>query len=117
MREDSETLAELMLHAEQFCSKVEDAIKDVAPIPEEEELRLKIGQCRNQLAYLQELFNDGNLNIENAAVRADFRLLVMALMWVAFHARSAIDFRIFRRLVMVESGFTYLLVNRKPAIS
>jgi hypothetical protein len=116
MTEDTETLAELMLHAEQFCSKVEDAIKDVAPNPEEEELRTKIGQCRNQLAYLQELFNDGKLNIENAAVRADFRLLVMALMWVAFHARSAIDFRIFRRLVMVESGFTYLLVNRKPGI-
>ena len=27
MKEDTETLAELMLHAEQFCSKVEDAIK------------------------------------------------------------------------------------------
>ena len=102
----------MMLHAEQFCSKVEAAIKDVAPNPEEKEFRTKIGQCRNQLAYLQEVFNDGKLNIENPSVRADLRQLVMALMWVAFYARSAIDFRIFRMLVAIESGFTYLLVSR-----
>jgi hypothetical protein len=112
MSEDTETLAELMLHAEQFCSKVEDATKDVAPISEEKELRTKIGQCRNQLAYLQELFNAGKLNIENPSVRANFRQLVMALLWIAFYARSAIDFRIFRMLVRIESGFAYLLVSR-----
>jgi hypothetical protein len=113
MKEDTETLAELMLHADQFCSKVEDAIKDVAPILEEKELRLKIGQCRNQLAYLQEVFNDGKLNIENPTVRADFRQLVMALLWISFYARTAIDYRIFRMLVMIESSFTYLLVSRQ----
>jgi hypothetical protein len=112
MNEDTETLAELMLHADQFCSKVEDATKDIAPNPEEKELRIKIGQCRTQLAYLQEVFNNGKLNIENPAVRADFRQLVMALLWIAFHARGAIDFRIFRMLVRIESGFTYLLVSR-----
>ena len=112
MSEDTKLLADLMLHAEQFCSKVEAAIKDVAPNPDEEQLRLKIGQCRNQLAYLQEVHNDGKLNIENPAVRADFRQLVLALLWVAYYARGAIDFRIFRMLVMIESGFTYLLVSR-----
>ena len=113
MSEDTETLAELMLHADRFCSKVEDAIKDVAPIPEEKDLRTKIGQCRNQLAFLQEVFNDGKLNIENARVRADFRQLVMALLWIGFYARNAIDFRIFRLLVMIESGFTHLLLSRQ----
>lgn len=113
MKEDTETLAELMLHADQFCSKVEDAIKDVAPIPEEKDLRTKIGQCRNQLAYLQEVFNDGKLNIENPTVRADFRQLVMALLWISFYARSAINFRTFRMLVRIESGFTYLLGSQK----
>jgi hypothetical protein len=113
MNEDTETLAELMLHADQFCSKVEAATQDVAPNPEEKELRTKIGQCRNQLAYLQEVFNQGKLRLENPRVRADFRQLVMALLWIAFHARSAIDFRIFRMLVRIESGFTYLLVNRR----
>jgi hypothetical protein len=112
MNEDTETLAELMLHADQFCSKVETAIKDVAPIPEEKDLRTKIGQCRNQLAYLQEVFNDGQLNMENPRVRADFRQLVMALLWISFYARAAIDFRVFRMLVQIESGFTYLLVSR-----
>ena len=46
-------------------------------------------------------------------MRADFRQLVMALLWVAFYARTAIDFRIFRMLVRIESGFTYVLVTRK----
>lgn len=112
MKEDTETLAELMLHADQFCSKVEDTIKDVARIPEEKELRTKIGQCRNQLAYLQEVFNDGKLTIENPRVRAEFRQLILALLWIAFYTRSVIDFRIFRMLVMIESGFSYLLVSR-----
>ena len=112
MNEDSETLAELMLHADQFCSKIEAATGDVAPSPEEKELRTKIGQCRAQLTYLQNVFDDDKLNIENPAVRADFRHLVMALMWIAFYARTAIDFKLFRMLVMIESGFTYLLVSR-----
>jgi len=112
MNEDNETLAELILHADRFCSKVEDALKDVAPIAEEQDLRLKIGQCRNQLAYLQEIYNDGELNIENARVRADFRQLAMALLWISFYARSAIDFKTFRMLVLIESSFTYLLVSR-----
>jgi hypothetical protein len=112
MKEDTETLAELMLHAEQFCSRVEEATKDVAPIAEQGELRLKIGQIRNQLACLQEAFNDGNLNVESARVRAEFRHLVIALLWVAFYARTAIDFKIYRMLVRIEAGFTYLLVSR-----
>lgn len=113
MGEDTATLTELMLHADQFCSKIENALKDIAPIPEEKELRTKIGQCRNQLAYLQEVFNDGQLNIENPRVRADFRQLVMALLWISFYARAAIDFRVFRMLVQIESGFTYLLAIRR----
>ena len=112
VKEDTETLAELMLHADQFCCRVEEATKDVAPIAEQSELRIKIGQIRNQLASLQEVFNDGKLNIENPTVRADFRQLVIALLWVAFYARSAIDYRTFRRLVLIEASFTYLLVTR-----
>ena len=77
-----------MLHAEQFCSRVEEATKDVAPIAENGELRIKIGQIRNQLTELQEIFNDGKLSIENPRVRADFRQMVMALLWVAFYART-----------------------------
>jgi hypothetical protein len=108
-KEDAETLAELMLHADQFCSSVEAATKDVAPNPEQEELKTKLGQCRAQLAHLQNVFDEDKLKIENPAVRADFRHLVMALMWVAFYARTAIDFKTYRRLVMIESSFTYLL--------
>lgn len=113
MKDDTDTLAEMMLHAEQFCSKVEEAMKDVGPIVEQGELRLKIGQIRNQLASLQELFNEGRLNLENPTVRADFRQMVIALLWVAFYARTAIDHRTFRRVVLIEASFTYLLVTRK----
>jgi hypothetical protein len=109
MNEDSETLTELMLHADQFCSKIEAAMKDVAPNPEQEELRTKLGQCRVQLAHLQNVFDEDKLDIENPAVRADFRHLVMALMWIAFYARTTIDFKTYRRLVMIESSFMYLL--------
>jgi hypothetical protein len=112
MSEDTATLAELMLHADQFCSKIEAAMKDVAPNPEQEELGTKLGQCRAQLAHLQNVYDEDKLDIENPAVRADFRHLVMALMWVAFYARAAIDFKTYRRLVMIESSFTYLLVSR-----
>jgi hypothetical protein len=116
MKEDTETLAEMMLHAEQFCSKVEEATMDVAPIAERSDLRTKIGQIRNQLASLQELFNEGKLNLENPTVRADFRQLIIALLWIAFYARSAIDYRTFRRLVLIEASFTYLLMTRKGCL-
>jgi hypothetical protein len=112
MKEETETLAELMLHAEQFCSRVEEATKDVAPLAEQGELRTKIGQIRNQLASLQELFNEGKLNLANPPVPADFRQMIIALLWVAFYARTAIDYRTFRRLVLIEASFTYLLVTR-----
>jgi starch phosphorylase len=112
MKEDTETLAELMLHAEQFCSKVENAMEDVAPLAEQTELRLKLGQCKNQLVYLQEFYNAGNLSIESAEVRAIFRQLVTALLWIAFYARSAIDYKTYRRLVLIEHGFAYLLASR-----
>ena len=108
----AQTLAEMMFHAQRFCSKVEDAVKDAAPISQEEDLRIKIGQCRNQFVHLQKLFEDDKLNIENPRVRAEFRQRVMALLWISFYARSAIDFKTFRMLIMIESSFTYLLVTR-----
>ena len=50
-------------------------------------------------------------DLENPEVRANFRQLVIALLWI-FYARGAIDFRIFQMLVRIESGVTYLLVSR-----
>ena len=111
--EETLTLAELLLHAEQFCLRVESRIADSAPAPEEHaELRLKISQSRGLVALLQRAYEEDKLTLENASVRADFRLLVLTLLWVAFRARHTIDRRTFRMLVMIESGFTYLLVTR-----
>lgn len=113
---DTPTLAELLFHAEQFCLRVESAIADAAPNPDEhDDLRLKIAQCRSVLSVLQEAFDDDMLTIANVFVRANFRVLVMSLMWVAFRARHCIDHRIFRMLVMIESTFTHLLIQKPPS--
>ena len=112
MTNDTAILAELMLSAEQFCSKLEAAMEGRAPTREHEELRRKIAQCRAVLREIQKIFEEDKLTIENASVRADFRHLIMTLLWVAFHAREMIDYKLFRRLVMIESSFTYLLVCR-----
>ena len=112
--EDTLTLTELLLHAEQFCRKVEAAAA-VSTLTADEvaELRLKISQARNVLSLLQRAFEEDQLTIENTSVRANFRLLTLTLLWVAFGARHAIDHRAFRMLVMIESSFSYLLVTRR----
>lgn len=113
MSEDSLTLVELMFHAERFCLKVESAIFDRVPSSkDDEELGLKIGQCRNLLQRLQESFENDSLTIENSTVRADFRTLIISLLWVAFWGRRAIDHKLFRMVVLIEAGFTYLLINQ-----
>jgi len=114
MSEEVLTLAELMFHAEQFCLRVDAVVRQSASKDEDcEELRLKLGQCRNLLAELQHAFDADELRIANPSVRGNFRALVMALLWVAYRARHAIDRRTFRMLVMVESGFTYLLSKHR----
>jgi hypothetical protein len=112
LMEDTSTLSELMLSADQFCSKIESIAQDLAPTREQEELRLKVAQCRMVLGQLQKFFNENKLTVENASVRGDVRHLVTALLWIAFHARSNIDYKLFRKLVMIESSFTYLLISR-----
>ncbi len=110
--EDTLMLVELMLHADQFCSEVEALGKSMLSGEDQAELRLKISQCRGLLAELQTIFEEGQLNIENQSVRGHFRHLIMALLWSAFRFRHEIIFNSFRRLVRIESGFTYLLVVR-----
>jgi len=110
MSEHEETLPELILHADQFCFRVEAMMKDVAETAESSELRAKLGQCRAQLASLQQVYDEDKLDFKRPAVRADFRHLITALLWVAFYARQAIDFKTFRMLVRIESFFTFMLI-------
>jgi hypothetical protein len=112
--EETLTLAELFFHAERFCLRIESAVADSAPAPDDdEELRLKIAQCRGLLSLLQKAFEEDELKIENASVLGNFWRLISTLMWVAFRARRALDHRIFRMLVLIESGFTQLLIARR----
>ena len=111
--EETLTLAELLFHAERFCLCIESAVADSAPAPDDdEELRLKIAQCRGLISLLQKTYEEDELTIGNASVRGNFRSLVLALLWVAFRARRALDHKLFRMVVLIESGFTHLLVTR-----
>jgi len=107
--EDTDTLFEMMLAAERFCSEIESAAQDVAPSRETEELRLRLAQSRTFLREIRKLYDRGELTSHHALVRRNFRDLVIALMWVAFGARGFINVKLFRQLVLIESSLTYLL--------
>ena len=111
MDEETALLTELMLQAEIFCSRVESGADDLPDMPAKDEFRLKISQCRGSLSELQKLLDEDKLTIDNALTAATFRQLIMSLMWVSFRARDLVDYRLFRKLVLIESGFTYLLVT------
>ncbi len=112
MDEPTAVLPELLLLAERFCLRIEAAVTRQPCIAEDvNELRLKLGQCRNIMAILQKAFNEDELCLQKVAIRANFRVLIMNLLWVTFRARRVIDRRTFRMLVMIESSFTYLLIT------
>lgn len=114
MTEETALLAELMLQAEVFCAEIESRLQDTSQTVLKDDLRLKISQCRGALLPLQSCYDDDKLMISNPAVRADFRTLVMSLLWTVFRAGPLVDFKLFRKLVQIESGFTFLLINSNP---
>jgi len=99
-----------MLEADIFCSRVESSMAKTRRL-KDEELRLKIGHCREVLAYLQGLYEDGNLNIDSRSVPEAFRYLVKSLMLVTFHRRRRIDFDLFHQLVSIQENVTSLLIE------
>jgi hypothetical protein len=112
MVDEAQTLPELMLYATQFCLKVETLIADSAPNSERDEARLKLSQGRNILELLQTSFNDGKLDLGNPTVHAEFRVLIIHLLWAAFRVRDIIDLKTFRILVQLEAAFTFMLTQR-----
>lgn len=112
MIDEAQTLPELMLYATEFCLKVENLIADSAPNPERDEARLKLSQARNILVLLQDSFNENKLELDNPSVRAEFRVLIIHLLWIAFRVRDLIDLKTFRILVQLEAAFTFILTLR-----
>ena len=112
MSDDTPILTEMMLQAEIFCSYVEGTLT-AGSTPRKVEARLKIAQCRGAIAFLQGIYEDGLLTFGHPPVAETFRHLIMSLMWVSFYGGSKIEHKLFRRLVQIESGFTYLLAGRK----
>lgn len=113
MDEETSLLIELMLQAELFCATVEALGKKKLSLADMHALSLKISQCRSVLANLQDKYDNDELTVGDPAICADFRNLVMSLLWVNFLAQGLIDFRLFRKLVQIESSFTYLLITRR----
>jgi hypothetical protein len=112
MDDDTETLFELMLAADRLCIELQNAARAVTARPDRTELLLKIAQCRTMIRRAREYYDKDQLTIDAAAVRGTFRNLIMAALWMAFYARGVITRKMFRKLVVIESGFTYLLVQR-----
>jgi hypothetical protein len=112
--DEAALLPELLLQSELICSSLEARIQDMPPGRDLDELRFKISQCRGTLSELQSLFDNGQLLLSHRPTAANFRQLVMSLMWVLFYARTSVDFRLFRKLVAIESTLTFLLINEIP---
>ena len=112
MSEETALLAELMLHSDVFCTAVEAEGARRLPPDKVDPIRLKISQSRGILAHLQKEYDDDRLTISDPAICADFRSLIMSLLWVNFLAQELIDQKMFRKLVLIESSFTYLLIAR-----
>ncbi len=113
MQDETELLAELMLHATQFCNAVGSLEVPFQTSSNEREFYLKLGQARNILERLQQSYNEGLLSLDDKVVAAEFRQLVIALLWIAFYRRHQLDFKTFRRVAMVEASFTYLLIGKR----
>jgi hypothetical protein len=111
LSEDDALLVEIMLQSELFCAQVEALGKKKLPLAEMHTLSLKISQCRGILTHLQEKYDEDKLTTADSAICADVRNLIMCLMWVNFLGRALVDFKLCRKLVQIESGFTYLLIS------
>ena len=109
-------LIEIIDTADEFCSAVESAIQDAAPLPEREgqELRLKLGLCRNLIGYVRGLANP---EVENPMARDTVRSLLTAMIWVAYYARASLNYRLYRKLIIAEATFTHILAEQIPKYS
>ena len=71
-----------------------------------------LDQCRGALEYLQSLYEDGRLNVEDKPVLEAFRHLVKSLMWVSYHRGEKVHFELFRELVQIQENFASLLIEQ-----
>lgn len=114
MTDETALLAEMILQADILCAGVETGVL-AAKSADKTEVRLKISQCRGILGRLQSRYEEDRLTLADRTVCADFRILTMSLMWVCFYGGTSVSRKLFRKLVQIESGFTYLMIqNVKP---
>ena len=102
---------EIMLYADQFCSRMQAVAHRVMAQEDREELISKIGRARLILAVLQTAFDEDKLVMTNPEVREEFRGLLLELHWVAFYGRAVIDRAIFKKLIYVEAGLSRLFLD------
>ena len=103
--------SELLLFADQFCMAIEARSNDLRPGIEREELLLKLNQARSLLSQIQEIFNERRLELRTRRTATLFHALLCNLHWCAFYSRSVIDRPTFRRLMIVQAGFSLLVMK------
>jgi len=105
------TPSELLFHAEQFCLRVHEWADDLSDQQERQDILLKIGQSRSLLLQLERTFEEGKLQIGRPPAAQLLHCLIAHLQWCAFYCRKVIDRRTFRRLSMIQAGFSDLLIS------
>ena len=106
------SLTELLLYADQFSSTVHARVKAAVDSADRDESLLKISQFRSLLSDLQASFNDDALDIKDSVVCEKFRCLILLAHWIAFYGRGVIQRADFRKLMMLEAGFTRHLIDQ-----
>jgi stress-induced morphogen len=104
--------SEILLYAEQFCLRMEASASAIESKQDRHELLLKVNQSRGLLKLLQQAFDENELEILNGVTAQLFHTLLCTLHWCAFYSRRVIDRSTFRHLIMVQVGFTLLLVRQ-----
>lgn len=117
MDDDAKLLTEMMLQAEVFCAQLAVKRQTMADFEASSQTALRINQCHAALSELQSIYEADELGARHPPTLAAFRRLVMSLMWAAFYAGSSVNHRLYRKLMQIESGFTFLLIKHVKSAS
>jgi len=104
-------VTEILAIADKFCAGVESALMDVGPLKDDQDLRTKLGLCRNLIGYIRSLPDAG---VANPLLRDSVSKLITAMTWVAFYSREVISYKVHRELIKAQALFNYLLSEQIP---
>jgi hypothetical protein len=102
---------EIIAMSDKFCAGIESALMDVGPLKDDQDLRKKLGLCRNLIAYIRSMPDAG---IANPIARDSLSRLITAMTWLAFYARPVTSYKVHRELIKAQALFNHLLNEQIP---